>query len=103
MSFSVVANQKAIEMLPTIWANSFDRSKWSSKVFNEDKTKGAMIVSVPIGRGQSPPYIENKVLGGHQSSVASAELCAMVPLKKYCGGISNSNIFPIGISFPSRR
>jgi len=52
-------------MLPTIWANSFDQSKWSSKIFNEDRTKGTMIVSVPIGRGKSPPYIENEVLRGH--------------------------------------
>jgi len=50
-------------MLPTIWANSFNQSKWSSKVFNEDKTKVAMTILVPIGGGKSQPHTKNEVSG----------------------------------------
>ncbi len=59
-----MANQKVIEMFPTIWANSLDQSKWSSKVFNEDNIKGARTFSVSINGGKGPPHTENEVLGG---------------------------------------
>jgi hypothetical protein len=59
-----MTNQKAIEMLPTVWANYLNRNKWSSKVFSEEKTKGAMTFSILIGGGKSPPCIEGEVSRG---------------------------------------
>jgi hypothetical protein len=51
-------------MLPIIWAKSLERSKWSSKDYNEDRTKGPIIVSIPIGGGKNPPHTKKKVLKG---------------------------------------
>jgi hypothetical protein len=66
-SFSVVANQKVVEMLPIILANSFNCSKWSSKVFNEDRIEGTMTFSIPVGQGKKSPQTKNEVLGGQRS------------------------------------
>jgi hypothetical protein len=90
-------------MLAIIWANSFNQSKWSSKIFSEDKTEGAMTVLVLVGEGKTPPHTENGVSRGWCSSTASLELCAMVPPKNYFGGISNFNISPTRIASPSKH
>jgi hypothetical protein len=58
-------NQKVIKMLPIILANSFDISKWSSKVFSENRTEGAM--TFPVVEGKSPPRTENEVSRGQWS------------------------------------
>lgn len=102
-SFWVMANQKIVEMFPTVWANSLDRSKWSSKIFNEDRTKGARTFLVFISGGKSPFRTKNEVLRWWQSLVGSLELCAMFPLEKYFGGVSNFGICLTKISSPSRH
>jgi hypothetical protein len=48
-----MANQEIIEMFFIVQANSFDRNKWSSKVFNDDKIEGTMTFLVSINGGKS--------------------------------------------------
>ncbi len=87
-------------MLPTIWAKSFEQNMWSYNNFSEDTIEGAITSFLLIGGGKSPPHIENVVSRGRQSSIAFLKRCAMVPLQKYYGGISNSNISPSRITSP---
>jgi hypothetical protein len=70
-------------MLPIVWANFFDQSKWSPKPFSEDKTKGTRTLLVPINGGKNPPHTKmmyqegyvlqlprlNFVQGCHQKSI----------------------------------
>jgi hypothetical protein len=58
---------------------------------------------VLVGGGKNTPRTKNDVLGGRWSLVAFPELCAMVPLKKYYSGVSNSCIIPIKIASPFRH
>jgi hypothetical protein len=70
-------------MLSMVWAKSLEWSKWSYNNYNDNNIEGAITISIFISGGKKPPHIENDVLGGWRSSIASHELCGIVPLETY--------------------
>lgn len=103
-SFLIVFNWKVVEMLSIVLANSFNQSKWSPKLFCEDKTKGTRIFSTPIGGGKIPPHTKNEVSRGQWSLVASPKFYAIFPLEKiFQWSIQSWYISYSRIASPSRH
>jgi hypothetical protein len=66
-------------MIPIVYAKPLERIKWSSKYFCDDVTKGAIVVSVPIGGGKNSPRIEKELSRGQIFLATSLELCCRIP------------------------
>ncbi len=82
-------------MLSIVLANSFNQSKWSPKLFCEDKTKGTKIFSTPIGGGKFHLIPKMKYQGGNDLWLPHPNSMQYFHQKKYFNGVSNPGTSPI--------